>query len=145
MRKFFSIISVSFLLIIAAACGNNEVNEKGPADIPVEWANADTQRDQSKLLSLLDEKETALDANDKADNKKTVQQYKLVEWKVNDEHYFYEITYENPIKKDRLKTEKMEVIKTDSGWKRKEYGDIYDFDKRVEGLEPKVLRELHDE
>lgn len=138
-------MSISFLLIVAAACGNDQVNGKGPADIPVEWANADTQRDQSKLLSLLDEKETALDAEDKADNNKTVKKYKLVEWKVDDEHYFYEITYENPIKENRLKTDKMEVIKTDNGWKRTEYGDIYDFDKKVEGLKSEVLRELHDE
>lgn len=145
MKKLLYIFSISILVLIVAACGNNEGDETGPADIPIKWANADTQRDQSKLLSLLDEKETALDANDKADNKKNVKDYKLVEWKVNEDNYFYEITYENPIKKNRLKTEKMEVIKTENGWKRTEFGDIYDFEKKVEDLKPVVLRELHNE
>ena len=39
----------------------------------------------------------------------------------------------------------MEVVKTDSGWKRTKYGDLYNFDNLVEGLEPKVIRELHEE
>ena len=145
MKKLLYIFSLSFIVLIVAACGKNEVDESGPADIPIKWANADTQRDESKLLSLLDIKETALDANDKADNKKNVKDYKLVEWKVNEDNYYYEITYENPIKENRLKTEKMEVIKTENGWKRTEFGDIYDFEKKVEDLKPVVLRELHDE
>ena len=145
MKKLLYIFSISFLIMIVGACGKNEVDESGPTDIPIKWANADTQRDESKLLSLLDIKETALDANDKADNKKNVKDYKLVEWKVNEDNYYYEITYEDPIKENRLKTEKMEVIKTENGWKRTEFGDIYDFEKKVEDLKPVVLRELHDE
>ncbi|MFI9225267.1 hypothetical protein ACIGQ5_22515 [Peribacillus frigoritolerans] len=145
MKKMILVMSFSFLLIVAAACGSNEIDGKGPADIPVEWANADTQRDQAKLLSLLDEKETALDSDDKADNQNTVKNYKLVEWKVSDDNYLYEITYENPIKENTLKTEQMEVIKTDSGWKRTEYGDVKGFDQLVADLKPKVLREMHDE
>ncbi|TDL76170.1 hypothetical protein [Peribacillus frigoritolerans] len=144
MKKLFLIMSLSVLMVVAAACGSNEVNGKGPEDIPLEWANADTQRDQSKLLSLLDKKETALDPEDKADNNKTVEKYKLIEWKGNNNNYFYEISYENPIKKDTLKIEQMEVIKTDDGWKRTAFGDLKDFDKLVEDLKPKVLREMND-
>jgi len=145
VRKFFSIISVSFLLIIAAACGSNEVNGKGPADIAVEWVNAQIQGDEPKMLKLLDEKTKALDPEDKARNKETIKHYKLTEWKASDERYFYKIEYQDPTDNDRVKTEQMEVIKTDSGWKRTKYSDLYDFDKLVEDLKAKVLRELHDE
>lgn len=145
MRKLFSIMNVSFLLIIAAACGSNEVNGNESANIPVEWANADVQKDQSKKLDLLEKKETLLDPEDKPDNKNTIKNYKLTQWKVNEDNYYYEITYENPTQNNKLKTEKMEVIRTDSGWKRTKYGDIYNFDKLVEDLKPEVLRELHDE
>ena len=39
----------------------------------------------------------------------------------------------------------MEVVKTESGWKRTKYGDLNNFDSLVEDIEPKVIRELHEE
>lgn len=143
MKKSILIIALLLISIVTAACGNNEINGQGPADIPVEWVNAHIQKDQSKMLSLLDKKETALDSEDKADNKETIQNYKLTEWKASDDRYFYEIVYENPTKNNKLETEQMEVIKTESGWKRTEYGEVYNFDKHVTDLKPKVLKELH--
>lgn len=145
MRKLFSMMSI-FVFIIAAACGSNEVHKvdgKGPADIPVKWANAEVQKDQATRAKLLVENDGIMSPDKGPENDKTIEKYKLTEWKVNDDDYFYEITYLHPIKNE-LKTERMEVIKTDSGWKRKEYGDIYNFDKLVEDLKPEVLRELHD-
>ncbi|MCQ6281090.1 hypothetical protein [Bacillus sp. EB600] len=146
MKKFISILSISFLLIITAACSNNKVNGKGEnsTDVPIKWVNALIQTDESKMLNLLNEKSKALDPKDKADNKETIKHYKLTQWEVNDKDYFYKIEYQDPTDKDRLKTEEMEVVKTDNGWKRTKYGDIYDFDKLVKDLNPKVLRELHD-
>lgn len=138
-------MSISFLLIVAAACGNNEIDGKGPADIPVEWVNAQIQNDQSKMLDLLDEKTDALDPEEEARNKDTIEHYKLTEWKANDERFFYKVEYQDPTENDRLSTEKLEVIKTDSGWKRTKYGNLVDFDKLVADLKPEVLRELHDE
>jgi hypothetical protein len=146
MRKLFSMMSISLFLIIAAACGSNEANKidgKGPADIPVKWANAEVQKDQATRANLLAENDGIMSSDKGPENDKTIEKYKLTEWKASDDHYFYEITYQHPIQ-GKLKTERMEVIKTDSGWKRTEYGDIYNFEKFVEDLEPKVLRELHD-
>ena len=97
------------------------------------------------MLDLLDEKTKALDPEQKAERKDTIKQYKLTEWKANGEHYFYEVEYLDPTDNDRLKTEKMEVIKTDSDWKRTKYGNLVNFDKLVEDLNPEVLREMHDE
>ena len=57
---------------------------------------------------------------------------------------FYEIIYQHP-SENSVKTELMEVIKTDSGWKRTKYGDLSNFDYLIAGLEPKVIRELHEE
>ena len=54
------------------------------------------------------------------------------------------LIYHHPTE-NKLKTEQMEVVKTESGWKRTKYGDIYNFDNLVEDLEPKVIRELHEE
>lgn len=145
MKKSFLIITFSILLIVAASCSNKEVSEKGPSYIPVDWVNAQIQNDQAKMLDLLDEKTTALSANEKARNKETIEVYRLTEWKVNDNHYFYMIEYQDPTLNNRLKTEKLEVIKTDSGWKRTKYGNLVDFDKLVRGLKPEVLKELFDE
>ena len=49
-------MSIMFLFVIVSACGNEEVDGdgKGPADIPVEWATAMIQKDQAKMLELLD-------------------------------------------------------------------------------------------
>lgn len=115
-------MTISWLLIIAAACGNNEVDGKGPADVPVKWANAEVQKDQATRAKLLAENDGIMSPDKGPENDKTIEKYKLTEWKVNDDDYFYEITYLHPIKNE-LKTERMEVIKTDSGWKRTEYGD----------------------
>ena len=62
MRKILFIMSIIFLFVIVSACGNEEVDGdgKGPADIPVEWVNAEVQKDQSKMLELLGEKSKAL-------------------------------------------------------------------------------------
>ncbi|MFP4854715.1 hypothetical protein, partial [Paraburkholderia sp. BR14264] len=81
----------------------------------------------------------------KAERKETIKRYNLTEWKVNDERYFYEVEFQDPTENDRVRTEKMEIVKTDSGWKRTKYGNVHDFDKLVMGLEPEVLRELYDE
>ena len=51
----------------------------------------------------------------------------------------------NILSENSVKTELMEVIKTDSGWKRTKYGDLSNFDNLIAGLEPKVIRELHEE
>ena len=55
MRKILFIMSIIFLFVIVSACGNEEVDGdgKGPADIPVEWANADVQKDQATRAKLL--------------------------------------------------------------------------------------------
>ena len=146
MRKFLFMMSVSLLLLIAVACGSKEEvtgNGEGPADIPVQWANAEVQKDQATRAKLLAENDGIMSPDKGPENDKTIEQYKLTEWKASDNHYFYEITYQHPIQ-DKLKVERMEIIKTDSGWKRTEYGDIYNFEKLVEDLDPKVLRELYD-
>jgi hypothetical protein len=144
MKRMLSIAIFALFLSITVACGNKEGKETGSSAIPVKWANAEVQMDQSKLLDLLDKKETALDPEDKPDSKEKIKNYKLTEWRANKDRYFYEIVFENPIKKD-IKTEKMEVIKTKKGWKKTEYGNVYNFDEFVEDLKPKVLKELHDE
>ena len=58
--------------------------------------------------------------------------------------YFYEINFTNILLKG-MKTEIMEVIKTDSGWKRTKYGRSRNFDELIADLDPKVIRELHEE
>lgn len=144
MKKSLLAAGLTVVLIVAASCGNNENDGKGPSDIPVEWVNAHIQKDQGKMVKLLDKEETALDPKDKADNDLVVENYKLTEWKASDDRFFYEVVYEHPDKKG-VKTDRMEVIKTDSGWKRAEYGEVYNFDKLVADLEPKILKELHEE
>ncbi|MDT0163595.1 hypothetical protein [Bacillus sp. AG4(2022)] len=139
MRKAWLPVVLSIVFIVAAACGNNG---QGPSDIPVEWVNAEVQKDQSKMLKLLNEKSKALDPEDKADNDLVIETYKLTEWKANDDRYFYEVIYEHP-EKGRMVTERMEVINTDSGWKRTSYSDLRNFETLIGDLEPEVLKELH--
>ncbi|MCA1041996.1 hypothetical protein LCM00_21080 [Bacillus infantis] len=144
MRKAWLPVVLSIVFIVAAACSNNETKGKGSSDIPVEWVNAHIQKDQGKMVQLLQKEQTALDPEDEPDNSVVVENYRLTEWKANDERYFYEIVYEHPEEKS-TKTERMEIVKTDNGWKRTQYGDVYNFDELVADLEPKVLRELHEQ
>ncbi|WP_061810454.1 hypothetical protein [Rossellomorea vietnamensis] len=141
MKRRLLIVVFLAMVLIAAACGNKD--SEGPSNLPVEWVNAHIQKDQGKMAELLDQEETALDPEDKADNNLEVKNYKLTEWKASDKRYFYEVVYEHP-KKKGLKTEEMEVIKTKDGWKRTEYGSVYNFKQLVADLEPEVLKELHD-
>lgn len=146
MRKFLLMMSVSLLLLIAVACGSKEEvtgNGEGPADIPVEWANAMIQKDQAKRLELLEDKTDALDSEVGPQNQEKLEQYRLTEWKANDEQYFYKIEFHDPVK-DKMKTETMEIIKTDSGWKRTKFLNLNNFDSIVQDLESKVIRELHE-
>lgn len=145
MKKLLYIFSISILVLIVAACGKKEVVESGPADIPIKWVNAQIQNDQSEMIELLDKKTTALDQTQNAERKDTIKKYTLTEWKATNENYFYKIEFQDPTDKNKLRTDKMEVIKTESGWKRTKYGNIVDFDRLVKDLKPKVLRELHDE
>ncbi|OXT15219.1 hypothetical protein B9K06_22170 [Bacillus sp. OG2] len=139
MRKAWLPVVLSIVFIVAAACSNNS---QGPSNIPIEWINAEVQKDQSKMLQLLNEKSKALDPEDKADNELVIENYKLTEWKGNKDRYFYEVIYEHP-EKESMVTERMEVINTDSGWKRTSYSDLRNFETLIVDLEPEVLKELH--
>lgn len=146
MRKFLFVMSMVLFMGIVAACGNDavDVDGKGPVDIPVEWANAEVQKDQATRAKLLVENDGTMSPDKGPQNENTIEEYKLTEWKVDNDRYYYEITYKHPVE-NSLKTEQMEIVRTDNGWKRTKYGDMYNFDKLVEDLEPKVIRELHDE
>lgn len=144
MKKWIVAAGLTTTIFVTAACGSEKVNGQGPSNIPVEWVNAHIQKDQGKMAELLEKEQSLIDPEDKADNDSQVENYKLTEWKVDDDRYFYEIVYEHP-EEGRLKTDKMEVIQTDDGWKRSKYGEINDFDQLVANIEPKVLKELHNQ
>ena len=139
-------MSIIFLFVIVSACGNKEVDGDGkrPADIPVEWANAEVQKDQATRAKLLIENDGTMSLDKGPQNDNTIDDYKLTEWKIDKDRYYYEITYSHPTE-NKLKTEQMEVVRTESGWKRTKYGDLYNFDRLVEDLELEVIRELHKE
>ncbi|MFU8692733.1 lipoprotein (plasmid) [Rossellomorea sp. FS2] len=143
MRNVFSPIVIVFCLLTLVACGSNKVEGKGPEDIPVEWVNAEVQKDGSKMLDLLKEKTNALNSDQKAENNTVIESYKLTEWKASEDRYFYEVIYENP-QTSGATTEQMEVVKTKEGWKRTSYSDLRNFDTLTQDLEPNVLKEMHD-
>lgn len=144
MKKFSLVMSFLFLLIIAAACGSNEINGKGPDDIPVEWAKAMIQRDEATRASLLLENDGIMSPDKGPQNKEKLGIYELTEWKANDDKYFYKIKFIDPVA-DEGRTETMEIIKTDSGWKRTQFDNLSDFDVLIGGLDGKVLKEMHNE
>lgn len=139
-------MSYMFLFVIVVGCGSEEVDGDGkvPADIPLEWANAEVQKDQATRAKLLVESDGTMSTEKGPQNDHIIEDYKLTEWKVDSSRYYYEITYRHPTE-SKLKTEQMEVVKTESGWKRTKYGDMYNFDKLIEDLEPEVIKELHEE
>ena len=91
-------MSIIFLFVIVSACGNEEVDGdgKGPADIPVEWANAEVQKDQATRAKLLVENDGIMSPEKGPQNRMISRNYKLTEWKVAEDSYFYEITYHHP-------------------------------------------------
>ncbi|OHR66389.1 hypothetical protein HMPREF3291_01685 [Bacillus sp. HMSC76G11] len=144
MKKLFLIMSISLLLVVAAACGSNEVNGKGPEDIPVEWAKAMIQRDESTRAELLIKNDGVMSPDKGPQNKQKLESYELTEWKANDDKYFYRIKFIDP-EADEGRTETMEIVKTDKGWKRTKFDNLSNFETLVESLDKKVLKELHDE
>lgn len=147
MRRLLLMMSVSLLLLIATACGSKEEvngNGEGPADIPIQWVNAMIQRDDATRVKLLLDSTKALDPEKGPENEMTVKDYQLTEWKASDEKYFYEIKFIDPVSEDG-RTEQMEIVKTDSGWKRTKFLNLTNFDSIVQGLDPKVIKEIHEE
>lgn len=144
MKKVIFAAGLTAVLLITSACGDKAANGNGPETVPVEWVNAHIQKDQGTMVELLDKEQSALDPEDEADNDLKVENYQLTEWKADNDRYFYEIKYEHP-EENRMKTDRMEVVQTNDGWKRAKYGDISDFDELVSSLEPKVLEELHNQ
>ena len=102
MRKILFIMSIMFLFVIVSACGNEKVDGDGkrPADIPVEWVNAEDSKKSIedaritwlKIESIMILKIGLIIKND-------IKEYKLTEWKATDDSYFYEIIYQHPIRK----------------------------------------------
>ncbi|MEK4925012.1 hypothetical protein MKX78_24295 [Cytobacillus sp. FSL R5-0569] len=144
MKKWLVAAGLTTTIFVTAACGNEEVNGQGPSDVAIQWVNAEIQNNQHKMLELLDEKSIALDKEIKGDNESEAENYKLTEWKASDNRYFYEMIYENPEDK-KMVTERMEIIKTDDGWKRTSYSDLRNFDTHIADIEPKILKELHNQ
>ncbi|UQD53146.1 hypothetical protein C0971_14790 [Bacillus methanolicus] len=144
MKKLILVLSISALAIFAAACGKNKVDGKAPSDIPVEWATAMIQRDDASRVKLLQEKTKALDPKQGPQNNEKLRGYQLTEWKASNDKYYYEIKFIDPVSGDG-RTERMEIVKTDSGWKRTDFSNLKNFETLVSGLEPKVLKEMHEE
>lgn len=163
MKKWWLMTGVLSLSIFTAACGN-EVDGKGPDDVAIEWVNADVQGNEAKQFELLSEKEkeeereslgrNILDENVGKQNDYKIEKYKLTEYKQDDDHYFYKVEYVNPNREEEGSLgyndkiiDNMEIERTDSGWKRTQNMKFSanEFESKVEGLEPKVLKELHDE
>ncbi|WP_221568666.1 hypothetical protein [Alkalihalobacillus sp. TS-13] len=144
MKKFISVLSFPVLILLVVGCGGNQVTGSAASKIPIAWVNAEVQRNESKMLDLLDKKTIALDPEDDADNTFVIENYRLTEWKANDTSCFYEVVYEHP-ETGEMVTERMEVIQTDQGWKRTKYGDLHDFEKRTMDLKPEVLKEMYEQ
>lgn len=142
MKNVFSPVVIVFCLLTLVACGSNKVEGKGPEDIPVEWVNAHVQKDQEKMTALLDKEQSLLDSKKSSENDLEIKDYKLTEWKVNDDNYFYEIVYTDP-ESEEVKTDRMKIIKTEDGWKRAKYGQVKDFEKLTADLKVKTVKEMH--
>lgn len=144
MKKLLYIFSISILVLIAAACGKNEVNGKGPSDVPIEWSKAMIQRDEATRAKLLLKNDGVMSQDKGPQNKQKLGNYELTEWKASDEKYFYKIKFIDP-EVDEGRTETMEVIKTDSGWKRTQFDNLSNFKTLIGSLNAKVLKEMHEE
>lgn len=143
MKRIGYLAVTVFLLIMTAACGTNKDSQgNSPSDIPVKWVNAVIQKDEHTQYQLLAKKFNDLNKNQGPKNNKTIKHYKLVQWKKNNDTYFYKITYEDPNDHGRVHGTTMKVVKTNNGWKRSEYLDVENFDLKVKGLKKKVLREM---
>lgn len=128
------------VIIMLSACSNAEAKER--RDLPVQWATAIVQQDDEKMDSLLVEPFDDLDPSQGAQNGLQLGEYQLIEWKYDDETYFYEIVYFNE-RRGVKSSHQMEVVLTDDGWKKTRYGDSRRFKELADHLgEGEVLREM---
>lgn len=136
VKTLVFIVTMFFL----AACGDQEAEERRV--VPIQFAEAKVQRDHSTLLNLIIEPNELLQGDQEAENDYTINNYELIEWKYEDDIYFYEMTYYDE-RRQQSTSEKMEIQRTDEGWKKTIYGDSRKFDEVVPTLgEGEVLREM---
>ncbi|ALA55252.1 hypothetical protein CAY60_020805 [Shouchella clausii] len=147
MRKVA--LSLMIILLAAAGCGSEgskEINGKKAEDIPVEWAIAMIQRDDAKRLDLLVQSTEALDPEKGPQNEEELDSYQLTEWKASEDKFFYEIKFVDPVAESTpSRQERMEVVSTEDGWKRTQFGNLKNFETLVEDIESRTIKELHEE
>jgi hypothetical protein len=138
MKSKIIVFVVTMLLLVA--CGDSEAAER--REVPVQWATAIVQQDQSAMDSLLQEAFDSHDPTQGPQNDFQIDNYKLIEWKYDDETYFYEISYYN-VRREVSTTHQMEVVRTSEGWKKTRYGDSKRFKELEDQLgEGEMLREM---
>lgn len=128
------------MLALITACGDKEASNKGPSHIPVKWANAVIQKDQSTMSDLLLKKSDSLNSEQKSKNDKTIKEYTLTEFKKDEKSYYYSLEYQDP-ESNQFKTENMEIVKTGKGWKKTQYLSLANFNKLVQDIKPKKIKE----
>lgn len=128
------------MLALITACGDKEASDKGPSHIPVKWANAVIQKDQSTMSDLLLKKSDSLNSDQKPKNDKTIKEYTLTEFKKDEKSYYYSLEYQDP-ESNQFKMENMEIVKTGKGWKKTQYLSLANFNKLVQDIKPKKIKE----
>ncbi|MEK5645947.1 hypothetical protein BK138_34480 [Paenibacillus rhizosphaerae] len=153
MKRFVTLLMVAVLVLVASACGGGgdqpeKINGMGPADIPLKYVNALIQRDDKTLTDLIaaDTSYLLKPENPPQHPNYKVTTYDLIQWKFDDETYYYLMEYMNPARNNILDREDFKIIKTKEGWKKDDFGDTPDFDAIVSKLNKskKVLKELNE-
>ncbi|SDJ25698.1 hypothetical protein [Alteribacillus bidgolensis] len=89
----FQLLILGIVIVLLSACGDSEAEDR--REVPVQWATSYVQQDQAVRRELQVDPPDSLDADQGPQNNYEVTDYKLTEWKYDDETYFYEIVYYN--------------------------------------------------
>lgn len=148
MKKITLLVLVVVLTLVSSACssGPEKINGLVPADIPVLFITAFIQGDEKKQVELIDADLSHMSLNPEQgpQNDNQLDNYGLIEWKFDENTYYYKLEYFNPYRNNLRSFEKFKIIETEEGWKAEDYLDPTYFEEIVAKLEEskKVIREL---
>lgn len=151
MKRLVFLLGITLILLLTG-CSPEVINGLSPRDIPVkslEYKMSGNGEEYCKLIipEHLESADDLYDCSSKpTGNWKLGSEYRLTEFKANEDTYYYLLEYqgESNVVGPRDRKEYYKIVRTEDGWKHYLFFGYSDFEYETQGLEPKVVKEVHD-
>lgn len=150
MKRLVFLLGIT--LILLTGCGPEVINGLSPRDIPVkslEYRKSGNGEEYCKFVvpEDMERADRLFDCSSKSKERWEIDPgYRLTEFKANEDTYYYLLEYRDESRIVGLKDQRefYKIIRTEDGWKKHVLFSKERFDYETQGLEPKVVKEVHD-